>query len=188
MKIVCAFLLLCGLAAAQDAPPMSGKPWDLGAWVGGGFSVPGGTTDTQVTNFGLRVGKILTRNSAAGNFEWAADVMPVYFLLQPFKIKTFGGAVNPVNLTWNFADNHHRYVPYVEVGGGVLFTNKRVPSTTDSTTNFLTHASFGVHLFTQEKRAVTFTAKYEHISNAGLSTPNPGINTMQFELGYHWFK
>jgi hypothetical protein len=188
MKIVCAVLLLCGLAGAQDSSPMSGKPWDLGVWVGGGFSVPGGTKDTQVMNVGVRLGKVLTGNSRVGNFEWSADVMPIYYVLQPFKQNAFGGAFNPLNLTWNLTREEHRLVPFAELGGGVLFTNKNVPIITNSTTNFLTHASFGVHLFTQEKRAFTLSAKYEHISNAGLATPNPGINTMQFTLGYHWFK
>jgi hypothetical protein len=26
-----------------------------------------------------------------------------------------------------------------------------------------------------------------HISNAGLATPNPGINTIQLRLGFGWF-
>ena len=49
-------------------------------------------------------------------------------------------------------------------------------------------ASLGVQIFTREKRAISIAAKYVHISNAGLAAPNPGINTIQFAIGYHWFK
>ena len=30
--------------------------------------------------------------------------------------------------------------------------------------------------------------RYEHISNAGLTVPNPGINTVQFQVGMNWFR
>ena len=45
-----------------------------------------------------------------------------------------------------------------------------------------------MHIFTREKRAVTFTGRYVHISNAGISQRNPGINTIQFSIGYNWFQ
>jgi hypothetical protein len=33
------------------------------------------------------------------------------------------------------------------------------------------------------KRNVSLELRYMHISNAGLATPNPGINTVQVRLG-----
>jgi len=188
VRLTCVFLLMCGLAGAQSTT-LDDKPWDIGVWFGGGFSVPGGTADTQAVNAGLRLGKILTGNHGSGfvrgNFEWSADFMPLYFVVQPAK-NAYGAGFNPVNLKWNFT-SASRAVPYVELGGGVLFTNTEVPAST-STTNFLTHAAFGLHILTQEKRALTFSVRYEHISNAGLTTPNPGVNTVQFTIGLNWFK
>ena len=68
-----------GLAGAQSET-LGDKPWDIGVWFGGGLSVPGGTSDTQVLNAGLRLGKVLTGNHGSGfirgNFEWSADFMP----------------------------------------------------------------------------------------------------------------
>jgi hypothetical protein len=189
MKLTLVLLLFCGLAGAQSSTPLGDKPWDIGIWAGGGFSVPGGTSDTQVINAGVRLGKVLTGEHGGGfmrgNFEWAADGMPLYVVVQP-RNTAYGAAFNPVNLKWNFTASH-RVVPYLELGGGVLFTNTEVPAFT-STTNFLTHAALGFQFFRQPKRAITFTTRYEHISNAGLSTPNPGINTVQFTIGYNWLK
>ena len=188
MRLSFVLLLFCGLAGAQSET-LSKKPWDFGVWFGGGFSVPGGTSDTQVVNAGVRLGKILTGNHAGGfirgNFEWSADFMPLYYLLQPGQ-NAYAAGFNPVNLKWNFT-SHARAVPYFELGGGVLFSNNNVPAGTD-TTNFLTHAALGLHLFTHENRAFTLSTRYEHISNAGLATPNPGINTVQFTIGFNWFK
>ena len=80
-----------------------------------------------------------------------------------------------------------RVVPYLELGGGVLFSRHSVPFNT-SHVNFLTHATLGFQFFNTERRAFTAGVRYEHISNAGLSTPNPGINTVQFQVGMNWFK
>jgi hypothetical protein len=41
---------------------------------------------------------------------------------------------------------------------------------------------FGVH-FLGPRRTWSIEARYMHISNAGLATPNPGINTFQVRLG-----
>jgi lipid A 3-O-deacylase len=190
MRLFAVLLLFCSLAGAQQtSKPLDGKPWDLGLWAGGGFSVPGGTADTHMFNGGGRLGKVLTEDHGGGflrgNFEWSADLIPVYYLVQPAK-NAYGAGFNPVNLKWNFT-NSAKTVPYLEFGGGVLFTNTEVPRNT-STVNFLTHAALGFQFFVKEKRAFTLSTRYEHISNAGLSTPNPGINTVQFQVGFNWFK
>src|SRR5215471_10967210 len=153
-------------SAQQTEKPLDGQPWDLGVWAGGGFSVPGGTKDTHTMNAGVRLGKVLTDDHLGGflrgNFEWSADLIPIYYIWQPAPAQNaYSAAFNPVNLKWNFT-NSARTVPYLEVGGGVLFSNNR--------------------------RAFTAGVRYEHISNAGLTTPNPGINTVQFQVGMNWFK
>jgi lipid A 3-O-deacylase len=188
VRLTLALLLLCGVAGAQSSI-LGDQPWDIGVWVGGGFNVPGGTSNTQVVNAGLRLGKILTGNVGSnflrGNFEWSADIIPLYYLVQP-GTNAYAAGFNPVNLKWNFTSSS-RAVPFLELGGGVLFSNTDVPASTN-TTNFLTHGGVGLHIFTGEKRALTFTTFFEHISNAGLASPNPGINTVQFTLGLNWFK
>src|SRR5256885_14879847 len=81
---------------AQTSKPLDGKPWDLGVWAGGGFSVPGGTKDTHAVNAGVRLGKVLTGDHLGsflrGNFEWSADFMPVYYVWQPAPAKNAYGA------------------------------------------------------------------------------------------------
>jgi lipid A 3-O-deacylase len=183
--------VLSGWACAQDSKPLDGQPWDLGVWAGGGFSVPGGTKDTHTFNAGLRLGKVLTGDHlggfARGNFEWSADLIPVYYIWQPTPAQNaYAAAFNPVNLKWNFT-SAERTIPYLELGGGVLFSNHAVPLNT-SHVNFLTHATLGFQFFNTERRAFTAGVRYEHISNAGLTVPNPGINTVQFQVGLNWFK
>jgi lipid A 3-O-deacylase len=178
-------------ASAQSSKPLDGNPWDFGVWAGGGFSVPGGTKDTQVMNAGVRVGKVLTDDHLGGfmrgNFEWSADLIPIYYIWQPAPAKNaYSAAFNPLNLKWNFT-SADRVVPYLELGGGVLFSNHVVPINT-SHVNFVTHATLGFQFFNNERRAFTAGVRYEHISNAGLTVPNPGVNTVQFQVGLNWFR
>jgi len=104
-------ILATTLASAQDSKPLDGQPWDLGIWAGGGFSVPGGTKDTHTMNAGVRLGKVLTDDHLGGflrgNFEWAADLMPIYYIWQPSPAQNaYAAAFNPVNLKWNFTAPH----------------------------------------------------------------------------------
>jgi lipid A 3-O-deacylase len=178
-------------AFAQSTKPLDGQPWDFGVWAGGGFSVPGGTKDTKTFDAGVRLGKVLTGDHFGGflrgDFEWSADFIPVYYLWQPAPAQNaYAAAFNPVNLKWNFTSSA-RTVPYLELGGGVLFSNHAVPLNT-SHVNFVTHAILGFQFFNNQRRAFTAGVRYEHISNAGLTVPNPGINTVQFQVGINWFK
>jgi len=175
------FLLLPVLAAAQARPEDGGHEIEL--WSGGGYSVPGGTKDTGLWNLGLRYGWILTRpvgpGFLKGRFEAAVDAVPVFLVFQPANT-AYGFGVNPVNLKWNFA-TRGSLVPYLELDGGTLFTNNEVPSFT-SKINFTSGAALGTHIL-GEKYNWSVEVRYMHISNAGLSSPNPGFNSFQLRLG-----
>ena len=131
--------------------------------------------------------KALDERLDRGNFEWSADLVPLYYVWQPAPAKsTYGEGFNPLNLKWNFTSSE-RVAPYLELGSGVLFTSHVVPLNT-SHVNFITHATLGFQFFNNDRRAFTTGILYEHISNAGLTVPNPGINTVQFQIGLNWFR
>lgn len=189
--VLFASLLLATTLVQAQSKPLANQPWDYGFWASGGVSVPGGTKDTHMLDAGVRLGKVLTGDHLPGflrgNFEWSADLIPLYYIWQPKPARNaFAEGLNPLNLKWNFTDCA-RVIPFAELGGGVLFSNHDVPFDT-SRVNFLTHGTFGIQFFNTENRALTASVRFEHISNAGLTTPNPGINTVQFLLGVNWFK
>jgi|ERR1700674_201078 len=179
--IAVALLLLSSVAWAQARPEDGGREFQL--WTGGGHSVAGGTSNTGVWNVGLRYGWILTRPHGPGflngRFEYAVDAVPVFMIFQRYNT-AYGAGVNPLGLKWDFAARG-RIEPYFELNGGTLFTNHEVPTGTSSV-NFTSVAALGMHLL-GDKHAFSFEVRYMHISNAGLSSPNPGINTVQVRLG-----
>ena len=179
--LVAMMLLVASLGWAQSRVEDGGH--EVQIWTGGGHSVSGGTSNTGVWNAGLRYGWILTRPHGPGflegRFEYAVDAVPAFLVFQPANT-TYGVGFNPLNLKWNFA-TRGRVVPYLELSGGTLFTTKDVPSGTDRM-NFTSSAAVGTH-FLGASRNWSVELRYMHISNAGLSDPNPGINTVQVRVG-----
>jgi hypothetical protein len=177
-------LLLISAAIAQERPEDGGR--ELQVWTGGGPSVPGGTQNTSVWNAGVRYGWILTQphlpGFLSGRFELAVDAVPAFVVFQP-KNTAYGAGVNPVVFKWIFATRGH-VAPYLELDGGTLFTTHDVPAGT-STINFTPGAAFGMYFFGEH--AWSLDVRYLHISNAGLTVPNPGVNTVQVRLGFGKF-
>ena len=174
-------LLTCVTSLAQAAPEQGGNEVEI--WAGGGHSVPGGTKDTGVFNAGLRYGWILTGlhlpGPLRGRFEYAVDAVPIFLVFQPANT-AYGVGFDPLGLKWNF-QRRGRLSPYLELTGGVLFTNHNVPANTNDV-NFMDQAALGTHIL-GVKYNVSLELRYMHISNAGLGNLNPGVNTVQVRLG-----
>jgi hypothetical protein len=179
--LLLAFALLAPAAWPQNGPERGGH--EVQVWTGGGHGLNGSTSDTGVWNVGVRYGWVLTNPHGPGflrgRFEYAVDVVPIFPVFQPTGT-AYGFGLNPLGLKWNL-DAGRKVVPYFELGGGTLFTNHEVPAGT-SQVNFTSGGAFGVH-FLRRKYNWSVEVRYMHISNAGLSTPNPGINTLQVRLG-----
>jgi hypothetical protein len=193
MKSLATLLLFCGLlfgafaspARAQDGPETDGNEIEL--WTTGGHGSNGVWQHTGVWTAGFRYGWVITAPHGPGflrgRFEYAVDAVPVFVIFQPTNT-AYGAAVNPFALIWDF-DTHGKIVPYIDLGGGALFTNTQVPPGT-SHVNFTTSGALGVH-YLAGKLTWTADLRFMHISNAGLVTPNPGLNTVELRLGLGWF-
>jgi len=183
---VCLLLPIAFLMSlAQGAPEQGGN--EVQIWAGGGDSVPGGTKNTSAFNMGLRYGWIITGphlpGFLRGRFEYAVDAVPIFLVFQPTNT-AYGAGFDPLGLKWNF-ERHGRISPYLELTGGTLFTNRNVPTGTNRV-NFMDQAALGMHLL-GARRNVAVELRYMHISNAGLATPNPGVNTVQVRVGFGRF-
>ena len=173
-------------AARSQAGPVEGGH-ELQVWTGGGHGIKGTQSGDGVWNVGLRYGLILTAPHGPGflrgRLEYAVDAVPMFMVFQ--KTNTaYGVGLNPFAFKWAL-DTRRNVVPYFEIGGGTLFTNTKVPEGT-SRINFTSSAALGLH-FLRAKHNISAEVRYMHISNAGLSSLNPGINTIQFRLGFGLF-
>ena len=173
--------------ARAQAGPAPDDSKDLQIWTGGGHGLNGSNASTGVWNVGLRYGWILTDPAGPGllkgRFEYAVDVVPVFLVVQRTGT-AYGFGLNPFALKWNFVPRHN-VMPYIDIGGGTLFSNDKVPPGT-SHVNFTTSGAIGAH-FLRSKYNWSVELRFMHISNAGLIRPNPGINTLQVRLGFGRF-
>ena len=173
--------LASSLCLAQAGPEKGAR--ELQFFAGGGHSVSGGRGETGVMNAGVRYGWVLTNphlpGFLRGRFEYAVDALPIFVVFQPANT-AYGIGFDPLGLKWNF-ERRGRFSPYLELTGGTLFTTHDVPTGTNPV-NFMDQAAFGTHIL-GAKYNWSLELRYMHISNAGLATPNPGVNTVQVRLG-----
>jgi lipid A 3-O-deacylase len=89
------------------------------------------------------------------------------------------------HLRYNFATST-RWVPYVDVGGGLAATSIGPPDLSH-TFEFNLQAATGVRWFIRDNVALNIEARYLHISCAGIDRPNLGLNNVNGMVGISWF-
>ncbi|HEY0702248.1 MAG TPA: acyloxyacyl hydrolase [Candidatus Acidoferrales bacterium] len=211
LVIVFSLLVAGGLTAQTAPPPVAGESAKLGSarddgnWVhdalhkhtiqlgllagaGTGLGHSGGT---QFGYAGGRGGIVLSNDFLPGllrgNFEWAADVLPMYVVFPP-QSAVWGGSIRPAIWQWNFT-SFRTVAPYVAAVGGVVFTRQNVPPGDTSQINFTPGIAFGSNIFIKQRRAFFFEGSIAHLSSASLGNRNPGYNVnFLFTAGFSWFK
>ena len=199
---ICVFICCSPLAAqnaSEDFPRY--RQWELGVLAGGGAALSS-ESDAQFAFAGTRIGRVVTKPSGKGwtrgELEIAVDLLPLY-TVSTSAWSTYGGSFKPLDVQWNFTQENHRVVPFVAVGGGILFTTRAIPPGYSalpqsppgptSQVNFTPQLDLGVRIFRQPKRAVLLEGDLVHHSSSGLGRFNPGYPlSLFFTVGYSWYK
>jgi lipid A 3-O-deacylase len=186
------------------------------------YEVRGGLRYHEELNFysaGLEAGRMLTASHGGGVLhgrgEAVVEVIPFWLAYHPKQedliystldtslgagifpsYSVHGISITPLLFRWNFMRRESsRFVPWVQLGSGLLWTANRFPQGTGhpggntSRINFTPQVDFGENIFTRKNQNINLALKVIHISSAGLGEYNPGVNvTVQFSLGYSWWK
>jgi opacity protein-like surface antigen len=188
-----------GVAAAQTKPPgghgfaLTPGMNEFGVWGGGSpdsVLLAGNVPDTSLALVGLRYGRVL----AAGNsvsLEYTLDVLPAAFVFAPDHIRRagstiYGAGLSPLGLKVNFGQESW-IKPFVAAGVGFLYFEKDVPVRGSSRFNFTPEIGLGIQFFLNPKQALTVGYKFHHMSNAGTSRTNPGLDSNVFYAGFSFF-
>ena len=98
---------------------------------------------------------------------------------------TFGEGASLL-LRYNFVTGT-RWVPFFDLGMGVLHWNLRLPNILSTQLNFTLQGGPGLHYFATDHLAITGQVRLHHISNGGIDSPNVGINSTVYLLGVSYF-
>ncbi len=117
----------------------------------------------------------------AGNWELAAEL----FAGSQFNPDArYVVGLGPL-LRYNFITGTP-FVPFVGLGAGMAITDIGEPDLS-TRYQFFPQFGFGTAYFLRGDMAVTAELRLLHLSNAGLETPNQGVNTFFLGLGFKWF-
>ena len=100
----------------------------------------------------------------------------------------YGFGVMPVGFFAEFLQ-HRRFHPIIEGNGGILDSTEPLPEqgTDASSVNFMFNGGGGVR-WNAAHSAVTLGYRWVHISNAGRTTFNPGLDNNVFYVSYSFLK
>ncbi len=136
----------------------------------------------MTVSYGRMVGDVLGAGHwYGGNFEVRGEV----FLAPQVNSDGYWTIGLTPLLRYNFATGT-RWIPYVDLGVGIAFTEIRAPDL-GASFQFNEQAAAGVNYFFTDDLAVNCEIHFLHISSAGISKPNRGVNTVGPSIGINWF-
>lgn len=176
--------------AEPDGPVQGSNEW--AAWTQGGYPIKFFRHDplAHIWVSGVSYGRVITDEHGPGllrgRLEWGIDFVPVIEVLLPH-YDVYGAGFTPFKWKWDFI-TRKRISPYFEVSAGADFSDREiVPGSTNF--NFTPSGALGATFPWGHSHNYFLSAdvRWYHISNAGITIVNPGLNTMELRLGFGYF-
>jgi len=163
--------------------------WHLGLM--GGYSIPHKIFAPRFANVHfapllLQIGYTVT--DVHGPFPVRGSLELLFeptFMITTSPSTTFGQGASLL-LRYNFATGT-RWVPFFDLGMGILHWNLRLPTILETQFNFTLQGGPGLHYFATDHLAITGQVRLNHISNADTEKPNIGVNSSVYLLGVSYF-
>jgi hypothetical protein len=137
------------------------------------------------------------------SLSYSPTAMPAAILLQPTEIlvdihgvervshshAVYGFAAAPIGFTVEFLPGERVY-PFLETNEGVIASTQPIPIYEPNATglNFFFDIGAGARWNVSERGAVALGYRFLHISNAGTTNFNPGLDNNIFYVGYSFLR
>ena len=158
--------------------------------------------DRRLLSTALRYGfrwRVIKR----ATLRYTTEVVPVAFLSEPYvdgvptlitpvpsqthREYVYGVGASPIGLQMNFRSGR-RFQPVLDSNGGFLYFSRRVLSPEASQFNFTVHVGLGLAVFTDPRHAISVGYRYHHMSNANITTRNPGTDSHMLDVRFSWLR
>jgi len=185
-------ILVAGLCSADDGQPRHD------------FQFFAGYSPVSATLIGTTRGRRLALAGFAYSYRcwswnslsvsYTAAAIPAAILIQPYEPNApsravYGFAVAPVGFTFGLA-RRHRVHPFVETAGGIVASTQPIPENQPGASglNFFFDLGGGLRWRLGRRGAVSLGYRFFHISNAGTTSFNPGVDNNVFYIGYSFLR
>lgn len=191
--------------AGTEGPPPSGEErskstirpeegfqsgtWHLGVKTGGTDTVKifaGRHPDVQFVPVFFQIGYTVTDVHGPFPVRGSLEVIFEPTLLVTTNPETEVGGGTSLLFRYNFVTGT-RWVPFFEVGIGLLDVDLNVPRDLNSRFNFTILGGPGINYFLTDHLAILGQVGLHHISNAGRKSPNVGVNSVMGLLGVSYY-
>lgn len=100
----------------------------------------------------------------------------------------YGFAVAPLGFTVEFG--RRRVHPFFETMGGIIASTEPIPINAPNATglNFMFDIGGGIRWLIGQRRALNFGYRFLHISNAGTTSFNPGVDNNVIYVGFSFLR
>lgn len=191
--------------AGPDGPPSSGEErsrltirpeegfqsgtWHLGVKAGGADTVKifaNRHPDIQLVPVFFQIGYTVTDVHGPFPVRGSLEVIfePTLLFVAHPETEVGGGA--SLLFRYNFVTGT-RWVPFFEVGVGILDVDLNAPRDLNSRFNFSILGGPGINYFLTDHLAVLGQVGLHHISNAHRKSPNVGVNSVMGLLGVSYY-
>lgn len=187
---------LLGLTPVNGAQPSSNGyalakgTNEFSLWAGGSPDSFGNIEDRQMLLIGLGYGRVLAAWDWV-SLEYTLDIFPAAMVFEPNDVRTgssriYGAGLSPLGFKLRFAQQSW-IKPFLAASVGVLYFQHDIPRPDTSRFNFTADLGLGVDFFVTLKTALTIGYKLHHISNFGMGSSNPGLNSHVIYCGFSFF-
>lgn len=192
IRVFGSFLLmlsLLGPVSAHAEEEAALPKWGLREW---GINVAGGVNPSNDIQYyalqpyvGFPLWESADRWLAERNVTGRWIIEPWVALVDdqkgPYKTTSFEIGVSPLFARATFLADH-TFRPFIDGGLGILYTDLRGQDLS-TRIQFSSQIGVGLEYELNPSLSLSLTARLRHISNAGLGSSNPGINTIYGMLG-----
>ena len=181
-------------ALSSDSPPASPVPresteppstnWTAGITLAGGpgLKAMGSCRAHDLSTAALHVGRLLNSEGPfLHHFELGAEL---WTGAQSHPDTAYLVGLTPIVRYRFFPDA--RWTPFIDAGAGLTGTDIGRPDLS-TTFEFNLQAGGGLQWKWRDNTALLVQARYIHLSNASIESPNHGVNSVLFGVGVAWF-
>jgi Lipid A 3-O-deacylase (PagL) len=189
-SIFAVFVALVATASfAQETPPKSHLelPKGLTMWgLGGNVGFPTGDRSNLFGTVIIDFERVATDPGGPGwlrgQLGYSIELVPVFLISEG--TTAYGAGFNLLGRHYLAAGRAFR--PFITLGAGLVVSNEKIPPNV-ANLNFTPQVGFGYLFSDRLLNVYSLEVRFHHLSNGGLESPNPGINSVvvQFGVRFH---